>query len=409
MKKSRTSRRIFTGIKVPLAMATLALAGTLYVLAGNAATTVSNIEAESGTCTGNAKQVSDGGASSGQAVNFGGTGTNCGNNQGKMSVRVLGNKLIDSHGNRLVMRGVNRSGTEYACVQKFGPFDGPSDAASVDVMKSWKINVVRVPLNEGCWLGINGAPNATAYNAQGYRQAIKEYVSRLRSKDLYVILENHWSAAGSVLADKQQPMLNRDHSLDFWSSVATTFKDDAAILFDVHNEPFPDNNRDSPAGWTCWRDGGSCPGMSFQAAGMQQLVNVIRGADARNVIMLGGLQYSNALGSWLQYKPNDPLNQLVASWHSYDGNLCNTQTCWESTVAKVNAQVPVITGEIGAFDNSGGYVSRLMPWLDSQGISYLGWTWNNWGCTGGPVLISDYNGTPCPGLGATFKAHLAKQ
>lgn len=36
-------------------------------------------------------------------------------------------------------------------------------------------------------------------------------------------------------------MLNRDNSLPFWKDVALTFKNDTGILFDVHNEPYPDN------------------------------------------------------------------------------------------------------------------------------------------------------------------------
>ena len=47
-------------------------------------------------------------------------------------------------------------GTEYACVQGWGMFDGPTDDEAIDVMKEWHINVVRIPLNEACWLGING-------------------------------------------------------------------------------------------------------------------------------------------------------------------------------------------------------------------------------------------------------------
>ena len=46
-----------------------------------------------------------------------------------------------------------------------------------------------------------------------------------------------------------------------------------------------------------------------------------------------------------------------------------------------------------------------MSWLDSQHTGYLGWTWNNWDCSSGPSLISDYTGTPTA-YGAGFKAHL---
>jgi hypothetical protein len=46
-------------------------------------------------------------------------------------VNVSGNHLVDASGAPIQLRGVNRSGTEYACVQYGGPFDGPSDQASV--------------------------------------------------------------------------------------------------------------------------------------------------------------------------------------------------------------------------------------------------------------------------------------
>src|SRR2546427_6019816 len=40
-------------------------------------------------------------------------------------------RLVDSAGRPIRLRGVNRSGTEYACAQGWGMFDGPSDSASV--------------------------------------------------------------------------------------------------------------------------------------------------------------------------------------------------------------------------------------------------------------------------------------
>ncbi|MDQ1392361.1 MAG: endoglucanase, partial [Acidimicrobiaceae bacterium] len=46
-------------------------------------------------------------------------------------VKVSGNKLVDGLGRPLRLLGVNRSGTEYACIQGWGIFDGPSDATSV--------------------------------------------------------------------------------------------------------------------------------------------------------------------------------------------------------------------------------------------------------------------------------------
>jgi hypothetical protein len=62
--------------------------------------------------------------------------------------------------------------------------------------------------------------------------------------------------------------------------------------------------------------------VNFAAAGMQSLVNAIRGTGATNPIMIPGLSWTNALEKWLQYKPIDTLAcpQIIASWHSYNFN-----------------------------------------------------------------------------------------
>lgn len=38
-------------------------------------------------------------------------------------------------------------------------------------------------------------------------------------------------------------MPNVDHTIDFWQSVANEFKSDLGVLFDLYNEPYPDNNQ----------------------------------------------------------------------------------------------------------------------------------------------------------------------
>src|SRR5258708_26087554 len=74
---------------------------------------------------------------------------------GAPTVRVQGNQLVDSAGHALRLRGVNRSGTEYACAQGWGIFDGPSDSASLQAIRSWGPNGSRVPLTEPCRCAIN--------------------------------------------------------------------------------------------------------------------------------------------------------------------------------------------------------------------------------------------------------------
>ncbi len=325
---------------------------------------------------------------------------------GITGLRVQGNHLVDGAGQPVRLLGVNRAGSEYACIQGWGIFEGPTDDAAIAAMKSWRINAVRVPLNEQCWLGINGVK--PEYGGATYQAAIRVYVNALNAAGLAVILELHWSAPGATKATEQQPMPNRDHSVEFWRQVAAAYKDHSSVLFDLFNEPIPDNNRDTAEAWRCWRDGGSCAGLNYQVAGMQELVDAVRGAGATNVLLLGGVQYAARLSKWLEYRPNDPTGNLAASWHMYNFSWCKEPSCWDSEVAPLAAQVPLIAGEIGQDDCATAFIERLMAWLDARGGSYLGWTWNTWNCgQGGPSLISDFNGTPTP-YGRGFRDHLAK-
>ena len=86
------------------------------------------------------------------------------------SVAVSGNHLVDSSGHTMRLLGVNRSGAEYMCVGGPQVFDGPATGNSVKAMAAWHIDAVRVPLNEDCWLGINGV-NGQA-SGPPYREAI---------------------------------------------------------------------------------------------------------------------------------------------------------------------------------------------------------------------------------------------
>lgn len=321
-------------------------------------------------------------------------------------LHVQSNQILNSAGQPIRLLGVDRSGTEYACIQGWGIFDGPSDATSVQAIASWHTNAVRVPLNEDCWLGINGAP--AAYSGATFQQAIVNYVTLLNQHGLVAILDLHWNAPGSAQATGQQPMPDQDHAPAFWSSVATTFKNNSSVIFDLYNEPYPDSNQDTTAAWQCWRNGGTCPGVSFQAAGMQDLVTTVRKTGAANIIMLGGVQYSGTLSRWLAYKPLDSLHNLAASWHSYNFSACNNSMCWTSQVAPVARRVPLIAGEIGENDCAHGYIDSLMPWLDGQKQSYLAWTWDTWNCASGPALITNYNGTPT-NFGVGYQNHLSIQ
>jgi hypothetical protein len=313
------------------------------------------------------------------------------------AVRVSGNQLINAQGQAVRLIGVDASGTEDACEEDAGFDWGPMDSAEAAEIASWDANAVRVPLNEDCWLGINGVP--AQYSGAAYQAAIEQWVTDLNQAGIVAILDLHYAAPGTYEANQQWPMADADHSITFWSQVASAFATDPSVVFDLFNEPFIGNSHPTAADWECWLNGcsytvpvaltsgGTTTNVTYNTAGMQQMVDAVRSAGATQPIMVGGLNWAgdpcgidDAGGNggacaWLTYEPTDPLNQLVASFHTYNWTICTTVTCWDQSVAPLAAQVPVVTGEFGEDDCATTFITQFMDWADQEGISYLAWSW----------------------------------
>jgi hypothetical protein len=366
--------------------------------------------------------------------------------------------ILDGANNIVKLHGADRSGTEFACTYESGGtaasgysgfFDGLNDQVGVEAMASWHINAVRVPLNEDCWLGINGYPYQDT--AAHYQTAITQWVSLLNANGMVAILDLHWAAPGTEATSTtigQLPMADADHAPAFWTSVATAFKSNSSVIFDLFNEPYITD-------WTCWTEGATAASNcakdksnnSYAVAGMANLLKAVRGAGANNVVILGGLGYSSDFTSWVSSVQSIPtlaaplngisLANVAASWHAYDFNSeqsgCPSQyngytgTCNSAAETATNTDItavlaagfPLVIGELGlsAYSSSTAasfsaaqitdlemWLDNLLTWAEGQGESYVGWSWNT---DTAPLLITDYTtGAPTPDYGVTYKAHL---
>jgi endoglucanase len=315
------------------------------------------------------------------------------------------------------LRGVDKSGTEFACVQGtstyngatyagFGVFSGDATQTGINAMLAWHVNAVRLPLNESCVLG---DPRVNPkYRGAGYLAAVQNYVSLLAANGIVAVLDLHWSAPGSELATTQQPMADADHAVAFWSSVATAFKGYPSVVLDLYNEPYG-------ISWSCWKAGGcqavDTAGASYTVTGMDQMLSAVRAAGATNVVTVNGLEWANDLTGWLAYRPADPVGQLAAGAHIYSFNRCRTTTCWDSVLGPIITTTPVLVSETGTNDCTADFDTGLLfPWADAHpigSVSYLAWSWNAASCGGGPSLVtSSATGTPTSGYGSGIKAYL---
>lgn len=360
---------------------------------------------------------------------------------GALAVRVLGGQFVDGGNNKIQLRGVNYSGYEFGPIQGWtgndpsGAQAGQAGGPNINALKTWKVNTLRIPLNEASWLGYSCTDaGGTVHNpdpAGNYKSSVANVVSQATAAGIYVILDLHWAAPGTMCPMLQGQMANADHSLAFWTSVANLYKNNPAVMFELFNEPFFNFDFSGDA-WAYMMKGtgGSFSGYPatgsngawkdvkspWAVASYQQMLDTVRATGATNVVLIGGMQYAQEFSGWLTHKPVDALNQFAAVWHPYPtyGKTWGTYEysqpnyapdVFNQVTAIQNAGIPVIATETGDQNSAGTVgaplVTNITKFADQTGMSLLGWGWDVWGGADN-VLIKDVNGTPTDGYGKVF-------
>lgn len=267
---------------------------------------------------------------------------------------------------------MNFSGAEYECLTG-GFWDEPKGTqATIDHMRvGWHANVVRLPLNEGCWLGLGGRKGSRGVH---YRNAMARFVNLATSSGLVVEVDLHF---GVNRTSDNNRALDAAHAPSFWRSVARTFKGNHSVIFNLINEPLG-------ISWQCYRDG--CPagnGTRYPVVGRQFVVDTVRATGATNPIIIAGLDWSDDLSDWPQWVPSDPAHQLIAGFHPYFGygNRCEMHppSCWNAEVAPIQTTYgyPVIANEMGEVNDNcaGTRIEKFMNWADAQTPKIGYWAW----------------------------------
>lgn len=354
-------------------------------------------------------------------------------------ISIVGNQFyngLNGAGVPIQLRGANMSALEFVGTDQFSDvsnWGGVKPAWSV-YQQYWKPNCCRIPLNAQSWLGqtctvvaSNTAFSSTVQSADpqsDYQSTVIQAVADANAAGCYVILDLHWDAPeltlGGVTAQpmtnttfSQSAFANQTNSLNFWTSIANTFKNNPSVIYELFNEPFLDFDTGGSTLWGLMLNGGSFTRyqtisynfatQTWNVAGYQQMLNAVRATGSTQICIINGPSFSQSIENYTNYFPTDSLStpQLAHGWHPYpsgtypytNGNVygkigsdsgANTSSFSQWAQAVLNAGIPVIITEDGGSGGVGAIATPAEPHMaymqslaDSMGMSYVCWQWNN--------------------------------
>ncbi len=185
-------------------------------------------------------------------------------------ISVSGAALVNGAGTTIQLRGANIQ--DYAQCMIIGYEDASGGTAVNDqahgpnttYLAEWKMNAIRIGINESSWLGYecyttaangNGSTgwiNPDPYTgANSYAAQITAQIEALNAIGCYAILTLAFSNPGRSAALGQDYMANQDNSITCWQSLAATYGypngtalkknggtvDDRSVIFELYNEP----------------------------------------------------------------------------------------------------------------------------------------------------------------------------
>ena len=256
---------------------------------------------------------------------------------------VLGNAIYDGDDQVHVFRGLDRPSLEW---DPTGEGIGQSD---VQLMASWNANVVRIAINQGFWL------EGSSVYSPGYRDLVDQMVAWVEAAGMDVILDLHWSDRGDFSVVPAQQRMADVNSRTFWESVASRYKDDGRVFFELYNEPHD-------VAWFVWLNGGDS-GDGYEVVGMQELYDTVRGVGADNLVLVGGLNYAYELDGVPTHRVEGYNIVYVSHPYDFPGKQPSN---WEADWGFLAETDPIFVTEFGSFDCNPSYSQQLIDYSEQR-------------------------------------------
>jgi endoglucanase len=291
---------------------------------------------------------------------------------GLPALTASANRIIRTDtGAPVLLRGVNRSGLEYSDPDEQGFLSGAeiSRAEVRTIVKDWGANIIRLPFNQDWVLRGRGA-----WPGEAYREALDQVIRWASGSGAYTLLDLQWLDAERIYGGDRNfvaPLPNQQ-SIELWNVLATRYREEPAVLYDIFNEPH-DRLPDDPyalngAEGTTYPDDQYRVTMQEWRPWARKLIEAIRGVNPSALIFVAGTNWAYDLRGMPMDIPN-----LVYSTHVYPGKGNN----WPEAFGNLAAEVPVFAGEWGGDHKDLRWGRKLVRYFDSLNLGWTAWSWHN--------------------------------
>jgi endoglucanase len=291
-------------------------------------------------------------------------------------ISVKGKNFVNEKNEIIVLHGLDASDPDK--LEKEGQWNNRYFAE----MKKWNANIVRFAIHPDAWRRRGEA---------AYLKLIDDGIKLAADNGLYVILD--WHSIGNLRTEmffKEGYNTSKKETFTFWGKMAERYgKNSTVAFFELFNEPTTMEGRLGICSWDEWK------------LLNEEMIGIIRAYGAKNIPLVAGFNW----GYDLTPVKNNPIKAEGVAYVSHPYPQKREKPWaekWEQDFGFVANIYPIVLTEVGFCwpEDKGAhipvmsdesYVSELLSYCTSKGISYTVWVFDPvWS----PMLIKDWTFEP---------------
>lgn len=254
-------------------------------------------------------------------------------------LKVSGNKIVDKNGTPFQLRGMSTHG-----IQWYGDFVNKSSFTTL--RDDWNVNCIRIAMYTDDNSGYQTKKDEL-------KKIVNNGIQNCIDLGLYVIVDWH------ILSDGN-PNAHRDEAIIFFRELATQYKNNPNVLYEICNEPNGNVSWNNDIKPYC-----------------EQVIREIRTEDKNAIVIAGTPTWSQQIDDAANNRLSD--NNVVYALHFYANTHKDALRNTLSTCVK-DKNLPVLVSEFGTCDASGNGGLNLdetkiwLKLLDANKIGYINWS-----------------------------------